>query len=148
MKSYLFYCNLCYCNLTCPCTLFAVFPSQLCNLCMITGAIEVSIATMYKRDRLQTEEVYTVGFVPSYDLPDRRPNSIDPFLEPLIKDLEDGFIEGKMLIIFNLISIMHVCQQVLSTSLHWAVLWCLSIEIIICSYSKLQDTRLNTVEQY
>ena len=63
---------------------------------MITGAIEVSIATMSKRDRLQTEEVYTVGFVPSYDLPDGRPNSIDPFLEPLIKDLENGFIEGKM----------------------------------------------------
>lgn len=49
---------------------------------------------MYKKDRLHTEEVYTVGFVPSYDLPDKRPNSIDPFLEPLIQDLENGFIEG------------------------------------------------------
>lgn len=49
---------------------------------------------MSKIDRLQTEEVYTVGFVPSYDLPDARPNSIDPFLEPLIRDIESGFIEG------------------------------------------------------
>lgn len=40
-------------------------------------------------------EVYTVGFVPSYDLPDARPNSIDPFLEPLVSDIEKGFIEGK-----------------------------------------------------
>ena len=59
-----------------------------------TGAIEVSVATISKEDRLCTEEIYTVGFVPSYDLPDARPNSIDPFLEPLVRDLEEGFIEG------------------------------------------------------
>lgn len=59
-----------------------------------TGAIEVSIATMNKEHRLSTEEVYTVGFVPSYDLPDGRPNSLDPFLQPLVQDLEEGFIEG------------------------------------------------------
>ncbi|KAK3718097.1 hypothetical protein QZH41_017201 [Actinostola sp. cb2023] len=62
-----------------------------------TGAIDVTIATMAKRDRLCTEEVYPVGFVPSYDLPDGRPNSIDPFLEPLVQDLEEGFIEGTWL---------------------------------------------------
>lgn len=55
----------------------------------------MSIATMSKKDRLCTEEIYTVGFVPSYDLPDARPNSIDPFLEPLVRDLEEGFIEGR-----------------------------------------------------
>ena len=55
----------------------------------------MSIATMSKEDRLCTEEIYTVGFVPSYDLPDARPNSIDPFLEPLVRDLEEGFIEGR-----------------------------------------------------
>jgi len=54
---------------------------------------------MAKEERLQTGEVYTVGFVPSYDLPDARPNSIDPFLEPLISDIEDGFIEGRLPII-------------------------------------------------
>lgn len=53
------------------------------------------IATMSKEDRLCTEEIYTVGFVPSYDLPEARPNSIDPFLEPLVRDLEEGFIEGR-----------------------------------------------------
>ena len=58
------------------------------------GAIDVSVATMTKEERLQTGEVYTVGFVPSYDLPDKRSNSIDPFLEPLVSDLDNGFIEG------------------------------------------------------
>ena len=52
---------------------------------------------MAKEQRLQTGEVYTVGFVPSYDLPDARPNSIDPFLEPLVSDIEKGFIEGKLI---------------------------------------------------
>ena len=41
-----------------------------------TGAFEVSIATMNQKHRLCTEEVYTVGFVPSYDLPDGRSNSL------------------------------------------------------------------------
>lgn len=57
------------------------------------------MATMAKEERLQTGEVYTVGFVPSYDLPDARPNSIDPFLEPLIRDIEDGFTESRLPII-------------------------------------------------
>lgn len=65
-------------------------------LCTI-GAIDVSVATMKKEERLQTGEAYTVGFVPSYDLPDKRPNSIDPFLEPLVSDIDNGFIEGKNL---------------------------------------------------
>ena len=51
---------------------------------------------MTKEERLQTGEVYTVGFVPSYDLPDAQPNSIDPFLEPLVSDSEAGFIEGRI----------------------------------------------------
>jgi len=52
----------------------------------------VSVATMAKEQRLQTVEVYTVGSVPSYDLPDALPNSIDPFPEPLVSDIEKGFI--------------------------------------------------------
>ena len=55
----------------------------------------MSIATMSKEDRLCSKEIYTVGFVPSYDLPEARPNSIDPFLEPLVRDLEEGFTEGR-----------------------------------------------------
>lgn len=46
-----------------------------------------------RKNALQTGEVYTVGFVPSYDLPDARPNCIDPFLLPLISDIEKGYIE-------------------------------------------------------
>ncbi|KAJ7389135.1 hypothetical protein OS493_033459 [Desmophyllum pertusum] len=42
---------------------------------------------------MSTEEVYTVGFVPSYLLPDKRPNAMDPFLEPLVADIENSFIE-------------------------------------------------------
>ena len=44
-----------------------------------TGAIEVSIATMNKDHRLSTEDVYTVGFVPSYDLPDEGQTALIPF---------------------------------------------------------------------
>ena len=60
----------------------------------ISGALEVSIATMKKADRLSTEEVYVIGFVPSYLLPHKRPIALDPFLELFIKEIEDGFIEG------------------------------------------------------
>ena len=44
------------------------------------GAIDVSVATMAEEEHLQTGEVYTIEFVPSYDLPDARPNCIDLFL--------------------------------------------------------------------
>ena len=54
----------------------------------------MGIATMSKLDRSNAVETYTVGFVPSYLLPDKRPNSLDPFLQPLVADLEKGFIEG------------------------------------------------------
>lgn len=58
------------------------------------GAIEVRIATMSKLDRSNATEVYTKGFVPSYSLLEKRPNSLGPFLYPLITDLEKFFIEG------------------------------------------------------
>ena len=54
----------------------------------ISGAIEVSIATMSKSDRCKTDEVYVCGFVPSYLLPNKRPNSLDPFLQLLVEDIE------------------------------------------------------------
>ena len=59
-----------------------------------TGAVEVSLATMTKVDRSHTSEVYVVGFVPSYLLPNKRHISLDPFIEPLIREIEDGFING------------------------------------------------------
>ena len=50
---------------------------------------------MSKEDRFSSDEVYVVGFVPSSELPKRRPCSIDPFLHPLVTDLIDIFINGK-----------------------------------------------------
>ena len=79
-------------------------------LTIMIGAIDVSVATMAKEQRLQTGEVYTVGFVPSYDLPDARPNSIDPFLEPPVSDIENGFIEGKLINLGVDISYLSLCE--------------------------------------
>ena len=50
---------------------------------------------MSKRDREKIEEVYVVMFVPSYLLPNKRPVSLDPFLEPLVREIEELFIEGQ-----------------------------------------------------
>ena len=49
---------------------------------------------MSKVHRCHTDEIYVVGFVPSYLIPKKRSQALDPFLEPLIKDLEEGFING------------------------------------------------------
>ena len=59
-----------------------------------TGAIEVSVATMNKSDRNHIDEVYVSGFVPTHKLPKKTPIALDPFLEPFIQEIEDGFIEG------------------------------------------------------
>ena len=49
-----------------------------------SGAIEVQIANMSKEDRQKQSEIFVVGFVPAYLLPERRPISLDPFLPPLL----------------------------------------------------------------
>lgn len=67
---------------------------MITTLTLLTGAIEVSIANMYKKDRSATEEVYVVGFVPSHMLPKKQPSALDPFLEPLISEIENMFIDG------------------------------------------------------
>lgn len=59
-----------------------------------TGTIEVSIATMKKQDRAKVSEVYISGFVPSYLLPNKCAISLDPFLEPLVTELEERFVNG------------------------------------------------------
>ena len=50
---------------------------------------------MSKENRCQVDEVYVFGFVPSYLLPKRHPACLDPFMEPFIRDIEEGFINGK-----------------------------------------------------
>lgn len=52
---------------------------------------------MSKKERLKVDEVYVLGFVPSYLLPKKRPISLDPFMEPFIRDIEEGFINGMYL---------------------------------------------------
>ena len=59
-----------------------------------SGAIEVQIANMGKEDRQKQSEIFVVGFVPAYLLPERRPISLDPFMSPLLDEIEDGFING------------------------------------------------------
>ena len=49
---------------------------------------------MSKLERCRTDEVYVVGFVPNYLIPNKRSDALDPFLEPLVRELEDGFISG------------------------------------------------------
>ena len=51
---------------------------------------------MKKADRAKTEEVYVCGFVPKHLLPSKMPWSIDPFLHPLIVEIEDSFINGML----------------------------------------------------
>lgn len=50
---------------------------------------------MSKENCCQVDEVYVFSFVPSYLLPKKRPASLDPFMEPFIRDIEEGFINGK-----------------------------------------------------
>ena len=49
---------------------------------------------MCKEDRCNAEEVFVLGFVPCYLLPNKRPVALDPFLAPFIEEIERGFIEG------------------------------------------------------
>lgn len=65
-----------------------------CFNMVFAGAIEVTIANTPKAERCSTDQIYVVGFVPSYQLPTSRPCSLDPFLHPLISDIEDIFIDG------------------------------------------------------
>ena len=49
---------------------------------------------MKKADRSHTDEVYVCGFVPCHLLPNKRPCFLDPFLDPLIEEVEEYFING------------------------------------------------------
>lgn len=45
-------------------------------------------------DRCKAEEVFVVGFVPCYLLPNKRPVALDQFLAPFNEEMERGFVEG------------------------------------------------------
>lgn len=63
---------------------------------------------MFKEDRFCIEEIYIVGFVFLYDFLDVRFNSIDLFLELLVWDLEEGFIEGiKKVLLYCIVIILY-----------------------------------------
>ena len=47
---------------------------------------------MSKSDRSKTSEVYVCGFVPNYLLPNKASWYLDPFLHPLITEIEDSLI--------------------------------------------------------
>ena len=57
------------------------------------GSFEVTVANMQKAARNHVDEVYVVGSVLLFQVPNL-PNELDPFLQPLMNDLCEGFIEG------------------------------------------------------
>lgn len=73
-------------------------------MCMYVGSIELQITTMLKQDRVKGGEIYVCGFVHSYQLSNKMSWSLDPFLDPLITEIEDTFINGG-----------HVCFKVSRT---------------------------------
>ena len=78
------------------------------------GAIEVAIATMFKKDRSKNDEVYVCGFVPNHLLPNKRPNALDPFIHPLIEEIKDLFIDGKVQVCYvNNISYVHIRMSII-----------------------------------
>ena len=72
------------------------------SMFVLVGAIEVTIANMSKAERSSTDEICVVGFVPSYQLPKSRACALDPFLHPLISDVEEIFIQGTTVIIIKI----------------------------------------------
>ena len=79
---------------------------------------------MTKAARSHTDEVYVVGFIPCCLLPKRRPCSFDPFLHPLLTEIEDSFISG-MLGVCNLqcctVIILYSVQKLLLTMFLYTV---------------------------
>ena len=58
-----------------------------------SGSFAVSVANMKRAERNHVEEVYVVSFVPCSQVPNL-PNGLDPFWQPVMNDLCEGFIEG------------------------------------------------------
>lgn len=58
-----------------------------------SGSFEVTVANLKKAERNHVDEVYVIGFVPCFEVPNI-PCALDPFMEPLMKDTCEGFIDG------------------------------------------------------
>ena len=50
---------------------------------------------MKKEDRCKVNEVYVCGFVPNHMLPNKCAILLDPFLQILVEEIEDLFVNGK-----------------------------------------------------
>ena len=50
---------------------------------------------MEKSIRTTNKFVFVSTFVPERNLPNKQPAALDPFLEPLVMELEDLFLNGK-----------------------------------------------------
>ena len=53
---------------------------------------------MCKNDRNHSDEVYVTSFVPEALLPNKQPKSLDPFLEKLVEEMEELFLNGNYLL--------------------------------------------------
>uniref|UniRef100_A0A7M5WW45 Uncharacterized protein n=3 Tax=Clytia hemisphaerica TaxID=252671 RepID=A0A7M5WW45_9CNID len=59
-----------------------------------SGSIELTIANMRKKERFKNENVFVSSFVPEHKLPNKQPTALDPYLEPLVEEIEELFIDG------------------------------------------------------
>ena len=56
---------------------------------------------MEKSIRTTNKFVFVSTFVPERNLPNKQPAALDPFLEPLVMELEDLFLNGKFYLLFK-----------------------------------------------
>ena len=72
----------------------------------------MSIATMKMEDRCKVDEVYVCGFVPNHMLSSKCAISLDPFLQILVEEIEDLFVNGKEIypIHVHACSICYICR--------------------------------------
>ena len=68
---------------------------------------------MEKLHRSQNDHIYTTTFVPEHALSNKEPNALDPFLEPLIEELQELFINGKFAFeAYNLYYTLFECKKI------------------------------------
>lgn len=68
---------------------------RLIDFLFLLGSIELTVANMEKEKRCLDENVFVSSFVPEHKLPNKQPSALDPFLDPLVTELEELFINGR-----------------------------------------------------